>query len=153
MYKVTDLDSSYSINMVMLDKGTFPKLFSWKEALQAHLDHEIEMRTNIHQYHLTKIDNRIHIIDGLLVAIANIDEVVDLIRSSNDKDEARQKLSDRFGFDEAQCDAILKMTLSKLMHLEIGSFKDEKEKHLIERTQHEEILNRKEQLSKEIEKE
>ena len=152
LYKVTDLDSSYSINMVMLDKGTFPKLFSWKEALQAHLDHEIEMRTNIHQYHLTKIDNRIHIIDGLLVAIANIDEVVDLIRSSNDKDEARQKLSDRFGFDEAQCDAILKMTLSKLMHLEIGSFKDEKEKLLVERAQHEETLNSKELLYKEIEK-
>ena len=152
LYKETDLDSSYSINMVMLDHGTFPKLFSWKEALQAHLDHEIEMRTNIHQYHLTKIDNRIHIIDGLLVAIANIDEVVDLIRNSNDKDEARKKLSDRFGFDEAQCDAILKMTLSKLMHLEIGSFKDEKEKLLAEKAQHEEVLNSKELLYKEIEK-
>ena len=152
LYKETDLDSSYSINMVMLDKGTCPKLFSWKEALQAHLDHEVEMRTNIHRYHLTKIDNRIHIIDGLLIAIANIDEVVDLIRNSNDKDEARKKLSDRFGFDEAQCDAILKMTLSKLMHLEIGSFKDEREKLLVERAQHEEVLNSKELLYKEIEK-
>ena len=152
LYKETDLDSSYSINMVMLDKGTFPKLFTWKEALQAHLDHEVEMRTNIHQYHLTKIDNRIHIIDGLLVAIANIDEVVDLIRNSNDKDEARKKLSGRFGFDETQCDAILKMTLGKLMHLEIGSFKDEREKLLVERAQHEEILNSKELLYKEIEK-
>lgn len=152
LYKETDLDSSYSINMVMLDNGTFPKLFTWKEALQAHLDHEVEMRTNIHQYHLTKIDNRIHIIDGLLIAIANIDEVVDLIRNSNDKDEARKKLSDRFGFDEAQCDAILKMTLSKLMHLEIGSFKDEREKLLVERAQHEEVLNSKELLYKEIEK-
>ena len=151
LYKVTSLDCSYPINMIMLDNGTYPKLFSWKEALQAHLNHEIEMRTNIHQYHLTKIDKRIHIIDGLLVAIANIDEVVDIIRNSNDKDEAKNKLSARFEFDEEECDSILKMTLSKLMHLEIGSFKDERKKLLVERANHEEILNSKELLYKEIE--
>ena len=151
LYKETDLDSSYSINMVMLDKGTYPKLFTWKEALQAHLDHEIETRTNIHNYHLKKIDNRINIIDGLLVAIANIDEVVELIRHSDDKDEAKTKLIERFGFNDAQADAILKMTLSKLIHLEIGSFKDEKEKLLTEKAEHEAVLNSKELLYKEIE--
>lgn len=151
LYKETDLDSSYSINMVMLDKGTYPKLFTWKEALQAHLDHEIETRTNIHNYHLKKIDNRINIIDGLLVAIANIDEVVELIRHSDDKDEAKTKLIERFGFNDAQADAILKMTLSKLIHLEIGSFKDEKEKLLAEKAEHEAVLNSKELLYKEIE--
>lgn len=151
LYKETDLDSSYSINMVMLDKGTFPKLFTWKEALQAHLDHEIETRTNIHNYHLKKIDNRINIIDGLLIAIANIDEVVELIRHSDDKDEAKAKLIERFGFNDAQADAILKMTLSKLIHLEIGSFKDEKEKLLAEKAEHEAVLNSKELLYKEIE--
>lgn len=151
LYKETDLDSSYSINMVMLDKGTYPKLFTWKEALQAHLDHEIETRTNIHNYHLKKIDNRINIIDGLLVAIANIDEVVELIRHSDDKDEAKIKLIERFGFNDAQADAILKMTLSKLIHLEIGSFKDEKEKLLAEKAEHEAVLNSKELLYKEIE--
>lgn len=152
LFKQTDLDSSYTINMVMLDNGTYPRLFSWKEALQAHLDHEIEMRINIHQYHLVKIDNRLHIIDGLLIAIANINEVVKLIRSSNDKAESKKKLSDRFKFDDAQCDAILKMTLSKLMHLEIGSFNDEKTKLLAEKANHEAVLNSKELLYKEIEK-
>lgn len=152
LFKQTDLDSSYTINMVMLDNGTYPRLFSWKEALQAHLDHEVEMRTNIHQYHLVKIENRLHIIDGLLIAIANINEVVELIRSSNDKAESKKKLSDRFKFDDAQCDAILKMTLSKLMHLEIGSFNDEKTKLLAEKTDHEAVLNSKELLYKEIEK-
>lgn len=151
LYKLTDLDSSYAINMIMLDKGTYPKLFSWKEALQAHLDHEIEVRTKIHQFHLRKIDARINIIDGLLIAIANIDEVVDLIRSSNDKGEAKIKLINRFGFNDPQVDAILKMTLSKLIHLEIGSFKNEKEKLLIEKNGHEEVLNSKELLFKEIE--
>lgn len=152
LYKETDLDSSYAINMVMLDNGTTPKLFTWKEALQAHLNHEIEMRTNIHQYHLNKIDSRINIIDGLLIAIANIDEVVELIKTSDKEAEAKQKLIDRFSFNDTQTVAILKMTLRKLMHLEIGSFKDEREKLLVEKDTHEQILNSKDLLYKEIEK-
>ena len=151
LFKLTDLDSCYSINMIMLDNGTFPKLFSWKEALQAHLNHEIEVRTKIHQYHLRKIDARINIIDGLLLAIANIDEVVELIRNSDDKEQAKNNLINRFNFNNAQVEAILKMTLSKLIHLEIGSFKNEKEKLLIEKENHENILNNKELLYKEIE--
>lgn len=151
LFKLTDLDSSYSINMVMLDKGTQPRLFSWKEALQAHLDHEIEVRTRIHNFHIKKIDARVNIIDGLLLAITNIDEVVEIIRNSNDKDEAKTKLINRFDFNEPQVDAILKMTLSKLIHLEIGSFKDEKEKLLAEKTHHIEILNSKKLLFEEIE--
>lgn len=151
LFKLTDLDSCYSINMIMLDNGTFPKLFSWKEALQAHLNHEIEVRTKIHQYHLRKIDARINIIDGLLLAIANIDEVVELIRNSDDKEQAKNNLINRFNFNNAQVEAILKMTLSKLIHLEIGSFKNEREKLLIEKENHENILNNKELLYKEIE--
>lgn len=152
LFKFTDLDSCYPINMIMLDNGTFPKLFSWKEALQAHLDHEIIVREKIHRYYLKKIDGRINIINGLLLAIANIDEVVNLIRNSDDKVQAKNKLMNRFNFDELQVDAILKMTLSKLIHLEIGSFKSEKEKLLIEKEKHENILNNKELLYKEIEK-
>ena len=152
LFKLTDLDSCYPINMIMLDNGTFPKLFSWKEALQAHLDHEIVVRTKIHQYHLKKIEARINIIDGLLLAIANIDEVVNIIRNSDDKDEAKVSLMNRFGFNEPQVEAILKMTLSKLIHLEVGSFKDEKEKLLLEKEEHESVLNSKELLYKEIEK-
>lgn len=151
LFKNTDLDSSYTINMYMLDKGTQPRLFNWKEALQAHLDHEVEVRTRIHQFHIKKIDDRVNIIDGLLLAIANIDEVVELIRSSNDKDEAKSKLTKRFGFNEPQVDAILKMTLSRLMHLEINSYKNEKEKLLAEREKHVEVLNSKELLDDEIE--
>ena len=151
LYKLTDLDSSYSINMVMLDHGTYPKLFSWKEALQAHLDHEIETRTKIHKYYLSKIEDRLNIVEGLLIAIANIDEVVNLIRSADDKDEAKEKLITRFGFNEPQADAILKMTLSRLIHLEIQSFNDEKNKLLNEKEYHTNILNNKELLYKSIE--
>ena len=153
LFKKTDLDSCYSINMIMLDHGTFPKLFSWKEALQAHLDHEIEIRTKIHQYYIKKITHRIHIIDGLLIAIANIDDVVQMIRFSDDKDQARIKLMNTYPLDEEQADAILKLTLSKLTHLESSSYEDEKAKLLIEKKSHEDILADNKLLYTEIEKE
>lgn len=75
--------------MVMLDRGTTPKVFGWREALQAHLNHEIDVRTKIHEFEIRKIDARINIIDGMLLAIANIDEVVKLIKSSKNKAESK----------------------------------------------------------------
>ena len=141
LYKKTSLQSYYSINMMMLDKGTTPKIFSWKEALQAHLNHEIEVRTRAHRFDLTAIDKRINIIDGLLIAIANIDEVVHIIRSANDKNEAKKNLIKRFDYNDEQVEAILKMTLSKLIHLEIQSFNDEKNRLLKEKEYHELALS------------
>lgn len=141
LYKKTSLQSYYSINMMMLDKGTTPKIFGWKEALQAHLNHEIEVRTRAHRFDLTAIDKRINIIDGLLIAIANIDEVVHIIRSANDKNEAKKNLIKRFDYNDEQVEAILKMTLSKLIHLEIQSFNDEKNRLLKEKEYHELALS------------
>lgn len=152
LFKKTDLDSCYPINMIMLDHGTYPKLFSWKEALQAHLDHEINIRTKIHQFYIKKIAYRIHIIDGLLVAIANIDDVVHTIRFSDDKDQARSELMKKYPLDEDQADAILKLTLSKLTHLESSSYDDEKAKLIIEKKEHEDILADNKLLYSEIEK-
>ena len=152
LYKETSAQDSYTINMVMLDKGTTPKVFGWKEALQAHLDHEIEVRTKAHKYDLKAIETRLNIITGILIAIANIDEVVNLIRSSKDKAEAKSNLMDRFGFNEPQVEAILKMTLSRLINLEIQSFKDEKDKLLAEQKYHTEVLADRKLLNKEIEK-
>ena len=137
--------------MVMLDNGTTPKIFGWREALQAHLNHEKSVYTKIHKFDLDTIFKRINIIDGLLLAIANIDEVVELIKKSNNKNEAKDKLISRFGFNEEQATAILKMTLSKLINLEIESFKNEKEKLLLEAEKIKEILNNKDLLYKEIE--
>lgn len=151
LYKKTSLQSYYGINMVMLDGGTKPKVFGWKEALQAHLDHEISVRTKAHRFDLKAINKRLNIIAGLLIAIANINEVVSLIRESNDKGEAKVKLIERFGYNEEQVEAILKMTLSRLIHLEIQSFNDEKEKLLKEQEYHNNILSNKKLLYKEIE--
>ena len=152
LYKKTSLQSYYGINLMLLDKGTTPRIFTWREALLAHIEHEREVRTLAHEFDLKKIRERINIIDGLLIAIANIDEVVSLIRNSDDKKEAKEKLIERFGFNEGQVEAILKMTLSRLIHLEIQSFKDEKEKLLIEQDYHEKVLADINLLNKEIEK-
>lgn len=151
LYKQTSLQSSYTINLVMLDNGSTPKTFTWKEALQAHLDHEKIVYTHIHEYELRKIAARLNIIEGILIALASIDEVVEIIRGSKNKAESKTNLIKRFGFNEEQVDAILKITLAKLSHLEIQSFIDEKEKLLLEKEYHENILNNKETLYKEIE--
>ena len=151
LYKLTSIQDSYTINMMMLDGGTYPKIFGWREALQAHLNHEIKVRTKIHEYDLLQITARLEIIDGILIAIANIEEIVEIIKSSNDKAMAKKKLIDRFNFTNAQVDAILKMTLSRLINLEIQSFKNEKDKLIAEMNNIKSILNDKNLLYKEIE--
>lgn len=152
LYKLTSLQDNFTIHLVMLNNGKYPKIFSWREALQAHLNHEIEVRTKIHKYDLEAIEARINIIDGLLLAIANIDEVVSIIRSSQNKDEAKLKLEDRFKFNKLQSDAILKISLARLVNLEVKSYEDEKEKLMIESSHIKDVLSNKELLYKEIEK-
>lgn len=152
LYKKTSLQSYYSINMMLLDKGTTPKVFGWREALLAHIEHEREVRTKAHTFDLITIANRLNILEGFLIAIANIDEVVSIIRGSNNKAEAKKKLIERFGFNDNQTEAILKLTLSKLINLEIQSFKDEKNKLLKEKDYHEKVLADQNLLNKEIEK-
>ena len=151
LFKKTSLENTFTINMVMLDNGCFPKVFGWREALLAHIDHEIACKKRMYEWEIEKILARINIIDGLLLAIANIDEVVSLIKTSTRKSEAKDKLIERFGFNEEQADAILKMPLSRIANLEIQSLKDEKEKIIGEKVGFEKILNSKELLYKEIE--
>ena len=151
LFKKTSLENTFTINMVMLDNGCFPKVFGWREALLAHIDHEIACKKRMYEWEIEKILARINIIDGLLLAIANIDEVVSLIKTSTRKSEAKDKLIERFGFNEEQADAILKMPLSRIANLEIQSLKDEKEKIIGEKAGFEKILNSKELLYKEIE--
>ena len=115
------------------------------------MPNEIKVRTKIHEYALLQITARLEIIDGILIAIANIEEIVEIIKSSNDKAMAKKKLIDRFNFTNAQVDAILKMTLSRLINLEIQSFKNEKDKLMAEMNNIKSILNDKNLLYKEIE--
>lgn len=128
LYKNTSLQSHYSINFTMLDNGRFPKVFTWKEMLQAHINHEKEVYRRGYEFDLKKIEDRLHIIDGLLICLANIDEVVRTIKSSESTQKARQRLMENYNLDEAQTKAILDMKLARLAHLEVEKLKSEKSK-------------------------
>ena len=127
LYKNTSLQYYYGINFTMLDMGRFPKVFTWKEMLQAHIDHEKEVYRRGFEFDLKKITDRLHIIDGLLVCLANIDEVVHIIKSSTSSVTAAAALKERFLLDDEQTKAILDMKLSRLAHLEVKKLTDEKE--------------------------
>lgn len=152
LYKNTSLQSHYGINMTMLDQGRFPKVFTWKEALQAHLNHEIEVYRKGYEFDLRKIEERIHIIEGLLIALASIDEVVQTIKSSSSTAAAQKKLTENFLLDDVQAKAILDMKLARLARLEVEKLENEKVEKENQKFEIEKILNNKELLYKEIQK-
>ena len=128
LYKNTSLQSHYGINFTMLDNGRFPKVFTWKEMLQAHIDHEKEVYRRGFEFDLKKIEDRLHIIEGLLKVIEDIDNVVRIIKTSESVQVARQQLMASYSLDEVQVKAILDMKLSRLAHLEVEKLKSEKTK-------------------------
>ena len=128
LFKNTSLQSHFGINFTMLDNGRFPKVFTWKEMLQAHIDHEKEVYRRGFEFDLKKIEDRLHIIEGLLKVIEDIDNVVRLIKTSDSTSVARQRLMSEYNLDEAQTKAILDMKLSRLAHLEVKKLFSEKSK-------------------------
>ena len=126
LYKNTSLQSYFGINFTMLDMGRFPRVFTWKEMLQAHIDHEREVYKRGFEFDLKKIENRIHIIDGLLICLARIDEVVATIKSSASTAAASTALQGKFLLDPEQAKAVLDMKLSRLAHLEVKKLEDER---------------------------
>lgn len=151
LYKNTSLQSHYTINMTMLENGRYPKVFTWKELLQSHLDHERAVYVRGFEFDLNKIRARLHIIDGLLKAINMIDEVVRTIKQSSDTRAANVALQSLLSIDEAQAKAILDIKLSRLAHLEINKLENEKADLEKEATRIESILNDETLLKKEIE--
>lgn len=127
LYKNTSLQSYFGINMTMLDDGRYPKVFGWKAALQAHIDHEKIVYRRGFEFDLAKIEKRIHILDGLLICIANIDEVVKVIKTSTSTAAASKELQSRFLLDDEQAKAVLDMKLSRLANLEVKKLEDERD--------------------------
>ena len=150
LFKNTSLQDYYGINFTMLDKGRFPKVFTWKEMLQAHIDHEKVVYRRGFEFDLRKIEHRIHIIDGLLICLASIEEVVQTIKSSASTAAASTALQEKFLLDEAQAKAVLDMKLSRLAHLEVKKLEDEREKLLIEANRLNEILNNEELFNQKL---
>ena len=152
LYKNTSLQTFYSINLILLDKGEKPRLFSLKEAMLAHLAHEEEVYRQGFIFDLNKIKNRIHIIEGLLKAISILDEIIALIKGAADTKNASLGLQKIFGFSERQAKAILDIKLARLAKLEINKLEKEKSDLEREKDRIENILYNEELLKKEIEK-
>lgn len=126
LYKNTSLQYYFGINLTMLDKGRFPKVFTWKEALQAHIEHEKEVYKRGFEFDLEKIEYRIHIIDGLLICLASIDEVVQTIKTAPSSSAANSMLQIKFLLDEEQAKAVLALKLASLAKLEVEKLEQEK---------------------------
>ncbi|MFD0861401.1 DNA gyrase subunit A [Sungkyunkwania multivorans] len=117
LYKYTELQSSFSVNNIALVKGR-PKLLNLKEMIHHFVEHRHEVVTRRTTYELRKAEERAHILEGLIIASDNIDEVIALIRASANAEEAREKLIKRFKLSEIQAKAIVEMRLRQLTGLE-----------------------------------
>lgn len=150
LYKNTSLQFYFGINMTMLENGRFPRVFGWKEALQSHISHEKEVYRKGFEFDLKKINSRIHIIEGILIALANINEVVETIKKSASTIEASKKLQINFLLSEQQAKAVLEIKLSRLAHLEVEKLQKEKNELEKEKERLENILNNEELLNQEL---
>ena len=126
LYKQTPIQSNFGANMLALVGGE-PQLLSIKQFLQVFIDFRIEAITRRTQYQLRKAEERDHLLQGLLIALGNIDAVIQLIRSAADTASARTELVERFGLSETQADAILQMQLRRLTALEAEKIQAEHE--------------------------
>ena len=124
LYKHTQLQSSGGIIFLALVDGT-PKVLNLKEMLFYYLEHQKEVLLRKTQFDLGKALEREHIVKGLVIALANIDEVVNIIKTSNDKQDAVIKLMNNFELSEKQANAILEMKLSRLTSLEVQKLNEE----------------------------
>ena len=124
LFKFTQLGSTFGAIMLAIDKGK-PRVMNLKEVLHCFVTHRFEVITRRTQFELDKAKARAHILEGLLIAMDNMDEVVRIIRDSKDRDEAQNRLIEVFNFTETQAKAILDMRLYQLTGLERGKVEAE----------------------------
>ena len=124
LYKYTQLQSSFSVNNIALVKGR-PKLLNLKDLIQLFVAHRHEVLIRKTKYELTQSEKRAHILEGLLIALDNLDAIIKLIRSSKTPEDAKNGLISNFSLSEIQAKAILDLRLQKLTGLERGKIKDE----------------------------
>ncbi len=124
LFKMTDLQSSFSVNNIALVKGR-PQTLNLKQLLEAFVDHRHEVVIRRTRYDLAKAQERSHILEGLILASDNIDEVIAIIKASKNRDEARARLMERFGFSERQSQAIVDMRLGQLTGLDQDKLRGE----------------------------
>ncbi|MCH5230925.1 MAG: DNA gyrase subunit A [Muribaculaceae bacterium] len=124
LFKMTQLQTTFSVNNVALVNGR-PKTLNLKQLLEAFVSHRHEIVIRRTRYELRKAEERAHILKGLMIACDNIDEVIQIIRSSQTTEEARQRLAEKFDLDEIQTRAIVEMRLRQLTGLEMEKLRKE----------------------------
>lgn len=143
LYKYTALQSSFSVNNIALVKGR-PQMLNLKELIHYFVEHRHEVVVRRTEFLLRKAEERAHILEGLIIASDNIDEVIRLIRASSNADEARERLIEAFGLSEIQAKAIVEMRLRQLTGLEQDKLRSEYEELMKTIGDYKEILASKE---------
>lgn len=124
LYKSTPLERNFPVNLtILVDKQ--PKTLDIKGILQEFIKHRIEVITRRTLYDLEKAENRLHIVEGLILALENADTIIDIVKSSKDITQARETLTQKFNLTEIQANAILDMRLSRFTSLETEKLKNE----------------------------
>ncbi len=124
LFSYTQLQTTFGAIILAIVNGE-PKILTLKECLEHYIDFQVEIITRRTQFDLKKAQGRCHILEGLKIAIDNIDEVIKIIRASKDTATAKVNLMERFGLDEAQAQAIVQMRLGQLTNMERGKIEDE----------------------------
>ena len=124
LYKFTPLQSSFSVNNIALVNGR-PRLLNLKDLIHYFVEHRHEVVVKRTEFELKKAEDRAHILEGLIIASDNIDEVINIIRKSKTPDEARENLSSKYKLTEIQSKAIVEMRLRQLTGLEQSKLRDE----------------------------
>ena len=145
LYKQTPIQTNFGCNMLALVNGE-PQLLTLKKFLTVFLDFRIESITRRTRYELRKAEERDHLLEGLLIALANLDAVIRLIRAAADSATAKQEMIERFQLSELQSDAILQMQLRRLTALEADKIRLEHEELTIKITDLKDILARRERI-------
>ena len=152
LFRLTPLQSTFSISLLALVNNE-PRVLTLKQALRVYLEHRLEVVRRRSAYELDKARQRAHILQGLLVALDHLDEVIDLIRRSRNADTARTNLMERFKLSEVQASAILDMQLRRLAALERKKIQDEYKEKLALIKELEKLLAHPELMRAEIKKE
>ncbi len=145
LYKYTNLETTFGINMLALVDNV-PRLLSIKDAIDVFVSHRIDVVKRRTSFLLNKAKDRAHILEGLRITLDNIDEVVNIIRSSKDTQEAKGRLKERFKLSDKQTQAILDMRLARLVALEKQKIIEEYENVIKDIAYYESILSNKEVL-------
>ncbi|MBA3327006.1 MAG: DNA gyrase subunit A [Solirubrobacterales bacterium] len=124
LYKHTPLQTTFGVNMVALVENV-PRTLSLREVIKHYVRHQREVVVRRTKHELGVLERRVHVLEGLLIALDNLDAIIELIRASRDRENARGELMERFGLTEIQASAILDLRLSQLTALEAGAIKTE----------------------------